>query len=283
VLWFNPLVWWLGRTLAAQIELAADEEAIGQVSRLDYAQTLLAVSAGSAYHSACGMTYARNTLGRRIRDVLEAAPRRSASRSLLVAMLIAAVAMAGPLAVLRLVPAEVQVDPVPALQSYVPAIIPEAQAEPSAPRDAPKLAPLRKRKARNAAPYAATAPQLKPVPAMPPEPVALAAHGPLKLGPRWEQTREMTEARRASIAARQAARAAEMAERPRFSPRERGRALGMTEAANGMRAKARTLEMVAADPSLSREVRNENIRTASNLRRRAQDIDEEARRLIFKP
>ncbi|RYY31976.1 MAG: M56 family metallopeptidase, partial [Sphingomonadales bacterium] len=280
LLWFNPLVWWLGRALASEIELAADEQAIGQVARLDYAQTLLAVGAGSAHRAACGMTYARHTLGQRIRELLEATPRRSASRLRCATMLVAAVALAGPLAVLRLVPVAAQAAPVAEQERYFPAVFGEMQILPRASQDASRLVSSRKRKLRRASANAVFVRQPEPV-AVLPEPVAPAAPAPLKRGLRWEQTRAMTVAtRHATIEARQVARDAERAERARLSQRDRGKALGMSEAANGMRAKARTLEMLASDPSVPREIRNEHIRTASNLRRLAQTNDEEARRLI---
>lgn len=294
MLWFNPLVWWLARALAAQIELAADEEAVGQVARLDYAETLLAVGAGSAHPSACGMTYARATLGQRIRGVLEAAPQRPANRVLCAAMLIVAMATAGPLAMLRFVPVAAQAAPAPALDEYIPAITPEAQAVSAAVQTAPKPEARRKRKApgfATAAPTrlvetAAAAPA-NPIPVTSPEPVAPTASASLKRGSRWEQTQAAIE-RHAALEARRVVRAAELErrlaaeveQRLRVSPVERDRALRTSETANSMRNKARILERIAADPATPRDVRNEHIRVASRLRRAAQTMDYDARQMI---
>ncbi len=101
--WFNPLAWLLVVELDRQTELAADEDAVTQVARADYAQALLAVAGGCGAHSACGMAVTRSALGRRIRLVLDAAPRKPASR-LLCAVLIGGIPLGiAPLAAMQLV------------------------------------------------------------------------------------------------------------------------------------------------------------------------------------
>lgn len=101
--WFNPLAWLLVAELARQTELAADEDAVTRVARADYAQALLAVAGGCGAHSACGMAVTRSALGRRIRLVLDAAPRKPASR-LLCAALIGSIPLGiAPLAAMQLV------------------------------------------------------------------------------------------------------------------------------------------------------------------------------------
>lgn len=141
--WFNPLVWLLAADLARQTELAADEEALAHVGRADYAQTLLAVAGGGGGHGACGMAVTRGALARRIRRVLEIAPRKPAS-GLLCAVLIGAIPLGiAPLAAMQLVPAR-------------PAPSPERVAEERPPAVPSANAPLRVEPARRAA--AATKP-----------------------------------------------------------------------------------------------------------------------------
>jgi Zn-dependent protease with chaperone function len=103
--WFNPLVWLLGRELARQTELAADDEAIRHVTRADYAQTLLSVAGPAGAHAACSMAATGGALAQRIRRVLEDGAPRQTSRLVAGLLLIGAPAIVVPLAVARIVPA----------------------------------------------------------------------------------------------------------------------------------------------------------------------------------
>jgi beta-lactamase regulating signal transducer with metallopeptidase domain len=101
--WFNPLAWLLVIELTRHTELAADEEAVTHVARAEYAQTLLAVAGGCGTHAACGMAVTRSAMARRIRRVLDAAPRRPASR-LVYAALVAGIPLGiTPLAAMQIV------------------------------------------------------------------------------------------------------------------------------------------------------------------------------------
>ncbi|MBQ1500703.1 MAG: M56 family metallopeptidase [Sphingomonas sp.] len=101
--WCNPFAWLLVVELARQTELAADEEALRHVGRADYAQTLLAVAGGCGVHAACGMAVSHGAMARRIRRVLDAAPRKPASR-LLCAALIGGIPLGiAPLAAMQVV------------------------------------------------------------------------------------------------------------------------------------------------------------------------------------
>jgi len=101
--WCNPLAWLLVAELARQTELAADEDALQHVGRADYAQTLLAVAGGCGAHAACGMAVARGAMARRIRRVLDAAPRKPAS-GLACALLIGGIPLGiAPLAAMQVV------------------------------------------------------------------------------------------------------------------------------------------------------------------------------------
>lgn len=101
--WFNPLAWLLVTELARQTELAADEEAVTHVGRTDYAQALLAVAGGHGAHAACGMAAKPSAMARRIRRVLDAAPRKPASR-LMCAVLIGSIPLGiAPLAAMQIV------------------------------------------------------------------------------------------------------------------------------------------------------------------------------------
>ncbi len=115
--WCNPLAWLLVAELARQTELAADEDALQHVGRADYAQTLLAVAGGCGAHAACGMAVTHGAMARRIRRVLDAAPRKPAS-GLACAMLIGGIPLGiAPLAAMQVVerPQAATVRAVPAL------------------------------------------------------------------------------------------------------------------------------------------------------------------------
>lgn len=176
--WFNPLAWLLAAELARQTELAADEDAVTRVARADYAQALLAVAGGCGAHSACGMAVSRSALGRRIRLVLDAAPRKPAS-GLLCAALIGSIPLGiAPLAAMQLV--EKPPVRVPGARSDLRAALArlEAQPQPQQVPDAPKFraatpASLERRPLR--APRAAAPERVPPRPARPPR----QEHAPL--------------------------------------------------------------------------------------------------------
>lgn len=129
--WFNPLAWLLAAELARQTELAADEDAVTQVARADYAQALLAVAGGCGAHSACGMVVTRSALARRIRRVLDAAPARPAS-GLLCAALIGSIPLGiAPLAAMQLVPAPSAPQTAPMARLRTPAPLVEAGPVPA--------------------------------------------------------------------------------------------------------------------------------------------------------
>lgn len=276
LLWFNPLVWWIGRALAAQIELAADEDAVAEVARADYAHTLLSVGAGQAHRSACGMTYAHSTLGQRIRQVLEGGPKRPASRMLSAAMLVAAVAIAGPLGALRLVPAEAQAmaDPV-AAQISLPAIIPQAEA-----RDVPQSVEVPPRAQAKPMPRKRRKPN---APAVAPAPVARAKATTLTGDPAWFLPPRQIHAPHAvkpwaGLPPEVQAKIVAAGKPPR--PSKPGTdVVALREAAQGLRVKAAVMERIAADPNVASEVRAAHARTAGALHRTARQMEKDAKQL----
>ncbi|WP_137864170.1 MULTISPECIES: M56 family metallopeptidase [unclassified Sphingomonas] len=160
--WFNPFAWLLVAELARQTELAADEEAVRHVARADYAQTLLAVAGGCGAHAACGMAVTRSAMARRIRRVLDTAPRKPAS-GLACAVLIAGIPLGiAPLAAMQIV-ARPAVPASPGAESAARQTIPEAR---------PLESSVRKQAVRVAQglPYRRD----KPVPRMAPVPEAMA-------------------------------------------------------------------------------------------------------------
>lgn len=121
--WCNPLAWLLVAELARQTELAADEDALQHVGRADYAQTLLAVAGGCGAHAACGMAVTHGAMARRIRRVLDAAPRKPAS-GLACAVLIGGIPLGiAPLAAMQVVERP-QAATVPARAQPAPALSP---------------------------------------------------------------------------------------------------------------------------------------------------------------
>jgi beta-lactamase regulating signal transducer with metallopeptidase domain len=105
LLWFNPLVWLLNRTLAHRGETAADEAAVRGIERADYAQALLSFAAAPAARGvATGMALWPNALAERITHIAMHRPRRG-SRLIPAAALGCMVIAAPLLAAARLVPA----------------------------------------------------------------------------------------------------------------------------------------------------------------------------------
>ncbi|KRC80040.1 M56 family metallopeptidase [Sphingomonas sp. Root241] len=304
--WFNPLVWLLACELARQTELAADEDAIRHVARADYAQTLLALAGGAAHPAGCGMSITYGALGRRIRHVLDAEAARPASRLVCTAMLICAPLAAAPLAVTQLTrvpaprpaPMRVATDPpAPAIETYLPSLIPAAQAaeapairrsdgysrRPSSAR-APSLVDTTDAKPgsspeRDSAGQAAwrvgVTPPLPaaPSPPSPPAPGTQAAAWQEALaesrGPRGEPRKRTAGKNRAQMAAdiRKAERREEAGE--------------LAASAKSMRIGAQELEALAADGTVTKEIRGVHAREAASLREKADRLDWEARRKLF--
>ncbi|WP_447724018.1 M56 family metallopeptidase [Sphingomonas koreensis] len=105
LLWFNPLVWLLNRTLARRGETAADEAAVRGIERADYAEALLSfATAPAARGVATGMALWPNALAERITHIATHRHRRG-SRMIPVVALSCAVIVAPPLALAKLVPA----------------------------------------------------------------------------------------------------------------------------------------------------------------------------------
>lgn len=106
LLWFNPLVWILSRTLARRGETAADEAAVRGIERADYAEALLSFAAAPAARGmATGMALWPNALAERITHIAMHRHRRGSR--VIPAMALICTAIAAPvLAAARLVPAE---------------------------------------------------------------------------------------------------------------------------------------------------------------------------------
>jgi len=105
LLWFNPLVWMLSRALAHRGETAADEAAVRQIERADYAEALLSfATAPSARGMAVGMALWPDALAERITHIATHRYRRGSRVTPVVAITCFVVA-APLLAAARLVPA----------------------------------------------------------------------------------------------------------------------------------------------------------------------------------
>lgn len=129
LLWFNPLVWLLSRTLARRGETAADEAAVRGIERADYAEALLSfATAPAARGVATGMALWPNALAERITHIAMHRHRRG-SRAIPVAALICAAIAAPPLAAARLVPA-------------APTVRAGQWKQPAAPMPGPTAAPV---------------------------------------------------------------------------------------------------------------------------------------------
>lgn len=291
--WFNPLVWLLTRELARQTELAADEEAIHHVARVDYAQTLLSLAGGAAHPAGCGMSITHSALGKRICCVLDGGAARPASRLVCAILLIGAPLAATPLAAMQLVravapaPAQAVVastNATPALQVDAPAAAPRTVTAPATSRArghrsqvVPKPTPRRviaepseAVRARQTAPRRAQfTPPLPPQP-MVPGPQAAA----------WKDAMLDRGRAQAEIRARspQMHHASVEARKPDTDVRDEAKA--MADAAKALRVKAQDLERVAADGNVAKEIRGAHARAAGSLRNQAERLDMEARRKL---
>lgn len=286
--WFNPLVWLVARELARQSELAADDDAVRHVAQADYAQVLLTVAGSGAYSAACGMTVTRSMLARRIRRVLEEAPRRPASRVFGVALLMCALAAAAPLAAMKLVRA-----PAAMLEPALPAA--QAQPQPVSPvparaiesRDPPRIA-RRERVRERARVKSVTAPQHDPTAQPASRAVIESARILMKPRPLMRhRTPRPPRPPAPIIVANVEAHGAYVRRRvpgADASPRERREAAeGMAKGANEMRRKAGDFERMAAVEGVPENARRDYLRTARAMRRSADKLDNDARGLIFQP
>ena len=172
--WFNPLVWWLAKSLVERSEEAADAEAISHVDRHAYARVLITLAAAPcpAIHptGALAMAAQPHSLKKRIACIMNA-PKADPRRPLVVGLTIAAlVALATPLAALDLhgrapgppPPAEAPAAPLPPI---LPVPMTYADVAPPPPPPAPAAPPfLVEAQAMPPAPPATPAPPVPPAP-----------------------------------------------------------------------------------------------------------------------
>jgi len=270
IFWFNPLVWLVDRELARQAELRADEDAVGHVAQADYAQTLLTVAGLAAHPVACGMAAPGTVLARRIGRVLDDRARPPASRLFCAALLVCGPCVAAPLAAMKLVPAPTpkieNVRPAMPVPNALPVIIPAARAAER---------PMTVRPRRASTPTAKLVVPPVPTLAEPPSSPALLGSP--------SHVAASSDAERASQDAVVATRRAERVARKIVIDGKRDRAMRLSDAANDMRANARTLEKAAGREKLPQFDQEAHMREARSLRMQAEQLDAKARRLIFEP
>ncbi|MBB4838428.1 beta-lactamase regulating signal transducer with metallopeptidase domain [Sphingomonas kyeonggiensis] len=299
--WFNPLAWLLVTELARQTELAADEDAVTRVARADYAQTLLAVAGGCGAHSACGMAVTRSALGRRIRLVLDAAPRKPAS-GLLCAALIGSIPLGiAPLAAMQLVEKpyvqvpgargdlraalaklEAQPNPAPgALRFRAAAPVTQERRPVRAPRAVGPERPLlvapagpRQEHARLVTPRPANQEHApldpKPVPAKPPVP------GMEEVYLSGAKARSMV---KASLEATKPEASAPPKLSWKTGPDVKAQVAQLIQAAGQLRAAAKEYREKAQDPSLSLGIRQGYRNAAETLRVEAWKLNKQAEQI----
>jgi len=269
IFWFNPLVWLVARELARQAELRADEDAVRHVAQADYAQTLLTVAGLAAHPAACGMAAPGTVLARRIGRVLDDRARPPASRLFCVALLVCGPGVAAPLAAMKLVPV-----PTPKIETAPPAAMPE-------PSVLPTIIPAARAAERPMAvrPRRASAPSAKLV--TPPVPAMAETSSPPDLLGSQSHIAASSDAVRATRDAAAAARRAERVARKIVMDGKRERSLRLSDAANDMRANARTLEKAAGRGKLPEFDQAAHMREARSLRMQADWLDAKARGLIF--
>lgn len=291
--WFNPLAWLLAAELSRQTELAADEEAVRHVARADYAQTLLAVAGGGGAHAACGMAVTRHALARRIRRVLDAAPRKPAS-GLLCAALIGSIPLGiAPLAAMQLVPAA----PTPAVEPVGIASQPAAVASPVTTLEVQPMRrhvgqPRSRRTVQKHAPMADAAAET----AQPSAPADESAQG---FKPRfearmakWRMSRQSPERPDASRVEAAGIRLAKAELAPKLDekalpvrtfwgagPDARSQVAQRMAAASQLRAQAQSYRKQAGDESLSPDIRQSYVKVADSLRDNADRLEKQAKQM----
>lgn len=266
IFWFNPLVWLVDRALARQAELAADEDAVRHVALVDYARTLLTVATLTAHPAACGMAAPKSMLARRIGRVLEDAPRPPVSRLLCSALLICGPGMAVPLAAMKLVRA-------PSADATAPTM--RVRHDPLPTISATRIVDRRE----------VVKPRAEPLSAVVPVPVPASAHAPMP-APESEPSPPAAVASQAAVETPDATVERQIAVGKGRAIATQGRrelARGLSDSANDMRADARALERGASKEALSPADREERLRSARSLRVQAEQLDVEARRLVFGP
>jgi beta-lactamase regulating signal transducer with metallopeptidase domain len=290
--WFNPLAWLLATELARQTELAADEEAVTRVARADYAQALLAVAGGCGAHSACGMAVTRSALGKRIRRVLDAAPRKPAS-SLLCATLICSIPLGiAPLAAMQLVPGQSAPMPAPAAKLRAPAPAPVAEASPAAMPQTVAEKPKLRRLAPKQAPSLAE--KLETPPASTTEPEGLAgfkSRFAAKMA-RWRMSaREDAKPPKPSVEATGLLLAKAELAAPGTAklppartvwgagPDVRSQVAQRMAVASQLRAEAQNYRNQASDAGLSPEIRESYVKVAEALRSNAEQLEKQAKQM----
>lgn len=286
LLWFNPLVWLLNRTLARRGEMAADEVAVRGIERADYAEALLSfATAPAARGVATGMALWPNALAERITHIAMHRQRRG-SRAVPAAALMCAAIAAPALAAARLVPAA------PAGERVTRPIA--AQAGPAGPElrtpasSGEAVAPVPRRAAvqtadtgRNAPSSAARSAESAPVAQPLPVPVAPAAPAvrivgrngaEVSVGPQGTTiTGEQIEIPPAGSPI-----VVTGSERPEWAV-EAARDLRISAAE--MRSGAREVELTAELPGVSAGKRAEIRKRAGEMRARADEFEARARAL----
>ncbi|CAA9535650.1 MAG: hypothetical protein AVDCRST_MAG91-3381 [uncultured Sphingomonadaceae bacterium] len=192
--WFNPLVWLLERALIQEAEEAADLEAVGRLEPVRYAESLVTCfrHAGRMPAPANSIAPGRG-LSRRVAAILDGGRRNMPPGSMRAGVAMAVcVALAVPVAALKLIPPAAEPMPVPpqpfasaaAPDLPAPPVIPAARVSPDAPlapeppdavlpAEAPEIvviaqAPEPPRPPET--PRAPAAPPMPPVPPVPPVP-----------------------------------------------------------------------------------------------------------------
>ncbi|HEY0624724.1 M56 family metallopeptidase [Sphingomonas sp.] len=292
LLWFNPLVWLLNRTLARRGETAADEAAVRGIERADYAEALLSfATAPAARGAATGMALWPNALAERITHIALHRHRRGSRMIPTLALVCAAIA-APPLAAARLVPAKpasavagartMQQPPVPA-RATVPAwravtIQGPAQAQPAA------AAGTAQASVPVAAPVVSASDQSTALPEATPVPVVQIASVPQPapqmmriVGQSGAQVVRTADG--VTITAPPPPKpvsAPPGGETPEWAKQA---AAEMMQGAAEMRKGARSVELTAELPGVSADERAEIIRQVNQMRAQADELERSARAL----
>lgn len=281
LLWFNPLVWLLNRTLVRRGETAADEAAVRGIERADYAEALLSfATAPAARGVATGMALWPNALAERITHIATHRHRRGSCAIPAAALVCTAIA-APPLAVARLVPAAPASD-TPITRAAGPGA---AQATASALLAASATAPARAEPDRLSARPAATAPlpfagdPSRALPQPTPVPAARVASAPQSaplhiVGQTGASViRRGDEAVTASPSSPPPPRSEETPEWAKQAANE------ISQAAREIRNGARNVELTAELPGVDGEERADIAKQVREMRAQADEFEARARAL----
>jgi beta-lactamase regulating signal transducer with metallopeptidase domain len=134
--WFNPMVWLLDREIVQQAEEAADCEAAAYVEPARYAQILLSwAQVGGRALPANSIAPKGSALGRRVRAILDRGARERPSGTALTRLaVLLCVAIAAPVAAMKLVEAAAPGEPAPPPAAIAAPQAPGAPAPAAAPR-----------------------------------------------------------------------------------------------------------------------------------------------------